>query len=125
METTGIVDPGSLCHGTVMAMAGLWCPGNRRASPKSGQMLDGLSGTRSESRTRIPRRLSTILSSSLGEPGKAHRTFLEVMLADGATETKSKPAPAKKTSNAAKAQEMSETECGKGTRNALGGLPRA
>ena len=36
--------------------------------------------------------------------------LIEVMLADGATETKSKPAPAKKTSNAAKAQQMSETK---------------
>ena len=54
-----------------------------------------------ESHTNPKKTLDTLVKS-LGEPGKAHRTFLEVMLADGATQTKSKPAPAKKTSNAAK-----------------------
>ena len=48
VETTGIVDPGSQCHGTVMAMVGSWCPGSRRerASPASGQKLSGQSGNR-------------------------------------------------------------------------------
>ena len=57
-----------------------------------------------------PKKTLDSLVKCLGEPGKAHRTFLEVILADGANETKSKPAPVKKTSNNAKAKQMSETE---------------
>ena len=64
-----------------------------------------------ESHTNPKKTLDSLVFKSLGETGKAHRTFLEVMLADGATETKSKPAPVKKTSNAAKAKQLSETDC--------------
>ena len=48
-------------------------------------------------------------------PRNAHRTFLELVIADGATETQSKPAPAKKISNAEKEKKMSETEGTAGT----------
>ena len=115
------MDPGSSCHGTVMAMAGLWCPGNRGKSKVWSDAEWTEWNEKRESHTN-PKKTLDSLVKSLGEPEKAHRTFLEVVLADGATETKSLPAPAKNTSNVAKAKQLSEkgayhtgTSLGKGS----------
>ena len=51
---------------------------------------------------RDPKKTLDDLVKTLGESGNAHRSFLNVLVEDGMKESKSKPAPAKKVSNAAK-----------------------
>ena len=77
--------------------SGVWSP------------LCGQTGTRNESRTRTPRRLSTISSRPTENQGK-HTRPSSKWFADGATERKSKPATAKNISSAAKAKQMLEIE---------------
>ena len=58
----------------------------------------------------IPKKTLDNFVKALGESGKAHKSFLDVLVEDGMTESRSKSAPAKKISYAAKAKQMSETE---------------
>ena len=66
-----------------------------------------------ESEARVDANLQKTLHNlikALGKSGKAHRSFLNMLVEDGMTESTSKSTPAKKIANTANANQMLETE---------------